>query len=128
MRRKFFLGLIGCSLLAACLPFEVMHLNAETADAVMEAIRASAPTAEFPDAFELVCTVSEGDSCDVKGLQPGLSRDLSRQIIDEVGPKYVEHSAQNAVQIRCEQPATGLTRQWKCKIDRGGGWQTLPVP
>ncbi len=131
MRQKFFLNLIVCSLLAACLPFEVMHLRAETADAVMEAIRASDPTADFADAFTLSCTVSEGNFCDIvlpQLAQTALARPLSQQVNQDVGPKYVEHSTRNTVQIRCEQPATGLTRQWKCEIDRGGGWQTLPVP
>jgi hypothetical protein len=105
-----------------------MHLSSDSANAVMNYIRASDPTATFDDAFTLSCTVTEGNFCDVAGLQAELPRDLSRQIMEEVGPKYVEHSTHNTVQIRCEQRSEGLTRKWKCEIDRGSGWQPLPVP
>lgn len=131
MRPKFLLGLIVCSLLAACLPFEVMHLRAETADVVLEAIRASDPTADFADTFKLSCTVSEGDFCDViepQLTQTTLSRELSKQVISDVGPKYVEHSDHTTAQIRCTRHSEGLTLRWNCEINRGGGWKPLPVP
>ena len=131
MRQKFLLSLIAGSLLAACLPFEVMHLRAETADAVLEAIRASDPTAGSAEAFTLSCTVSEGDFCDVvepQLAQTALSHDLSKQVIGDVGPKYVEHSDHTTAQIRCTRRSEGLTLKWNCEINRGGGWKPLPVP
>ncbi|CAG0926413.1 hypothetical protein TFLX_00066 [Thermoflexales bacterium] len=115
-------------LLSGCLTAEVMHLSSGSADSVMNYIRDSDPTATFPDAFTLSCTVTEGNFCDVTDLPAELPRDLSKQVIQEVGPKYVEHSKNNTVQIRCAQRSAGLLRTWNCEIDRGGGWQSLPVP
>ncbi|HSD83818.1 MAG TPA: hypothetical protein VLG46_08170 [Anaerolineae bacterium] len=131
MDKRVALILVMNVILGGCWAADVTHFSGDSANAVMKYVRESDPTATFADAFTLACTVSEGSFCDVEEpavAQAALSRDLSKQIIKDLDPKSVEHAQYNTVYIHCEQRTEGPLRKWKCEIDGGGGWQSLPVP
>jgi len=89
----------------------------------------------------LYCGVTEGIHCfylehataesydgtwnpDIDNAQSQISRDVAREIFNSGGWKFVEHSQNNAVKVRCQQSTEELMT---CEVDRGGGWQPLPI-
>lgn len=60
-------------------------------------------------------------------FQHPLPRDLSKQMIDEIGAKYVEHSQYNTVLLRCRGDIA-VHPSPSCELSRGEGqWKRLLV-
>ena len=56
-----------------------------------------------------------------------LERDLAMRVTREIGVKFIDHSLGNTVAVRCTRRAADADQSTACEIDRGGGWQPLPV-
>ncbi len=78
----------------------------------------------------LTCTVVEGTFCwfgeDIQS--GGLTRELARQVVDELGGLAVEQANRNEVAIRCSRPMDEAATVI-CEADWGwgGGWEPVPV-
>ena len=78
--------------------------------------------------FALVCTVEEGMACRFSQADWGDKslQSLAPAIINELGWKSVEHSAQRQVLVRCTAPERNPARA-TCEIDRGDGFVAIQV-
>ena len=90
----------------------------------------------------LFCHVSEGRRCYFLALgetaprrydpmletpERRLERDLAMRVTREIGVAFITHSLGKTVAMRCTRRAADADRSTACEIDRGGGWQPLPV-
>jgi hypothetical protein len=58
----------------------------------------------------------------------GISREVARQVIDELGARAGERAKDNQVTLRCSRDAVQASPV-TCEADWGwgGGWEALPV-
>ena len=123
-------GILATSLLA-CVRLPVgIHLSEETADAVMQYIRASDPSADFAEEWTISCWALKGVYCKVvepKIAEPDLG-ELTSSIVNEIGSQYIEHAVNNNVTIHCAMFYGDLgDRWWECDINGGSDWEDLSV-
>lgn len=55
-----------------------------------------------------------------------IGSDFARQITHELGVEYLAQSRNNGVKVRCAR-SENTRLPVACQVDRGGGWQDLPV-
>lgn len=55
-----------------------------------------------------------------------VTSDVAEQLTKELGVETIAQSRNNGVKLRCARPEDALS-QMTCRIDRGGGWQELPI-
>ncbi len=51
---------------------------------------------------------------------------VAEQLTQELGVETIAQSRNNGAKLRCARPEDALS-QMTCRIDRGGGWQELPI-
>jgi hypothetical protein len=95
------------------------------------------------ESFNIYCHIVEGNWCyfvehekiesydgcydpEIDNESHQINRKFARQIINELGPKFIEHSKNNGVKVRCSR-SVKTQKIGGCDVDRGGGWKPLPV-
>lgn len=124
-------------------PFGKMHVTPSTIGRLFDDGIAFVHKRDGQESFNMYCHIVEGSWCyfvehekierydgrydpTIENKAHQIDREFARQIIDELGPKFLEYSTNNGVKVRCSR-SVKTQQTYSCNVDRGGGWEPLPV-